>query len=66
LDNVKVSEKNLISNLKALFRSRDKKELFIYADKRVSYGKVIRIMNAGKLAGVYKIAMLTKPLLSSR
>jgi biopolymer transport protein TolR len=64
LDKVKVSERKLTSNLRALYSSRKNKELFVYADKRVAYGKVVRVMNASKKAGVRKIAMLTKPLLS--
>ena len=60
--NYPLSEKNLTDSLKSIFKFRSKKDLFIYADKSIPYGKIIAVMNAGKHAGVHRMAMLTKPL----
>ena len=46
--------------LRALYDARDKKALYIRADKAVPYGRVIDAMSAAKLAGVQKISMLTQ------
>jgi len=62
LDKTEVSEKNLADSLESIFKFRSKKDLFIYADKTIPYGKIIAVMSAGKHAGVHRIAMLTKPL----
>ena len=43
------------------FEFKEKKELYIRADRNVAYGQVVDAMSAAKLAGVSKMAMLTKP-----
>jgi biopolymer transport protein TolR len=46
--------------LKELYSQREKKELYIRADKAVVYGRVVDAMSAAKLAGVTRISMLTQ------
>lgn len=46
--------------LKELYQQREKKELYIRADKAVIYGRVVDAMSAAKLAGVTRISMLTQ------
>ena len=59
---VKVKPKKLEEKLNAIFEYRKNKDLYIRADKRVVYGKVISAMGYAKMAGVKKISMLTKPI----
>ena len=54
-----IAEAALEATLKAKYQYRDKKELYIRADKGVLYGRVVSAMSAAKLAGVTKLAMLT-------
>ena len=51
----------LPSRLAAIYEHREKKELYIRADKRVIYGRVVDAMSSAKMAGVGKISMLTEP-----
>jgi len=44
-----------------MYQHRDRKEIFIRADKGVIYSNVIDAMTAAKMAGVTKISMLTQP-----
>ena len=53
--------RSLRERLLAIFEHRKSKELYIRADKRVVYGKVVDAMSAAKVAGISKISMLTKP-----
>jgi biopolymer transport protein TolR len=62
VDKVNVPSSSLVSKLKAIYQYRQKKELYIRADRAVTYGRVVEAMSAAKLAGVTKIAMLTQPL----
>lgn len=50
----------LEKRLQEIYQNREKKELYIRADKSVVYGKVVDAMSAAKLAGVTKISMLTQ------
>jgi len=50
----------LNQRLKDLYQQREKKELYIRADKTVVYGRVVDAMSAAKLAGVTRISMLTQ------
>jgi biopolymer transport protein TolR len=58
-----LNEKKLdIKNLKAAIQFLFNKELFLRADKDVSYGFVAKCMGIVREAGVVKINMVTKPL----
>ncbi len=43
-------------------RLKEDKELYIQADENVTYGVVLRVMAAARLAGVEKLGMITDPL----
>jgi biopolymer transport protein TolR len=69
-ENLILNEKKLnIKDLKAavqfLFNNKTNKEIFLRADKDVSYGFVARCMGIVREAGVEKINMVTKPLESN-
>ena len=60
LEKLQVPATSLGTKFRAIYEYRDKKELYIRADKGVAYGKVVHAMSAAKLAGVTKLAMLTE------
>jgi len=51
----------LLDKMRAIYQHREKKELYIRADRDVPYGRVVDAMSAAKQAGVSKISMLTQP-----
>ena len=61
MDKVKVPSAALPDKLKAIYQFKDRKEIFIRADKSVIYSRVIDAMTAARMAGVTKISMLTQP-----
>ena len=61
MDKVKVPAAALDEKLKAIYQFKERKEIFIRADKSVLYSRVIDAMTAAKMAGVTKISMLTQP-----
>lgn len=60
IDKTPIAAENLEEKLRALYANREKKDLYIRADKGVVYGKVVEAMSAAKLAGVQKLSMLTQ------
>lgn len=60
IDKIPVAEKLLKGKLMGVFQDRQKKVLFIRADRTVQYSKVVDAMSAAKLAGVTKLSMLTQ------
>lgn len=60
LDKVQIKAPDLEAKLRAIYELREKKDLYIRADKSVNYGKVVDAMSAAKLAGVQKLSMLTQ------
>ena len=61
LDKLKIPKNSLEARRKALYEFRNKKELYIRADRNVAYGRVVDAMSAAKIAGVQKMSMLTQP-----
>ena len=61
LEKTKIEAKNLTGKLAAVFENKEKKQLFIRADRGVEYGRVVDAMSSAKLAGVSKMSMLTVP-----
>ena len=61
IDKLAIASDELAPKLKAIFLNRERKELYIRADAKVPYGKVIDAMSTAKLIGVQKLAMLTTP-----
>jgi len=60
LDKTEVPAKGLVNKFQAIYEFREKKELYIRADKAVPYGNVVYAMGSAKRAGVTKLSMLTK------
>lgn len=61
IEKMEVKASALETRLKAIYGVREKKDLYIRADKKVIYEKVVNAMSAAKLAGVGRISMLTEP-----
>lgn len=57
--NQPVERKNLVSVLKSAFSKQDDKTLVLRADKNVSYGVVVDVMDAAKGAGLRRIVAPT-------
>jgi len=51
----------LKEKLSKIFESREDREVFLRADKDISYGVVVRVMSEIKGAGVEKLGMITEP-----
>lgn len=47
--------------LRAIFAKRDKKEIFIQADKSIPYGTVANVMAQAQAAGIHRIGLVTEP-----
>ncbi len=52
---------DLPGKLKAIFEGRDDKEIFLRADRKASYGVVVKALAAARLAGASKLGMVTEP-----
>ncbi len=61
IEKMEVQAAALESRLKAIYAVREQKDLYIRADKKVVYEKVVNAMSAAKIAGVGRISMLTEP-----
>jgi biopolymer transport protein TolR len=53
--------KDLNKRLTNIFQNRNKKEIFINADKEVQHGFIVQVMAGIQRAGVFKISFLTDP-----
>jgi len=62
LNDCKTDLNTLGKKLKAICENKRHKEVFLRADKRVSYGFVVKIMDRIKNAGIEKLGMVTEPL----
>lgn len=47
--------------LRAIFEKREKKEIFIQADKSIPYGTVATVMAQAQAAGISRIGLVTEP-----
>jgi biopolymer transport protein TolR len=56
----KVSRKELSDKLQAVFKNKQTKDLYLEADKNVSYGFVVDIMATAKNAGIEKVGLITE------
>jgi biopolymer transport protein TolR len=56
-----ISADSLRTKLSEIFVSREKKEVFLKADKDVPYGEVVRTMAEIKGAGIERLGMVTEP-----
>ena len=62
LNEKKIEFRDLKQAVQFLFANREKKEIYLRADKDVPYGFVVRCMGTIREAGVDKINIVTKPL----
>jgi len=62
LNEKKIASKDLKASIQFLFANKDKKEIFLRADKDVPYGFVVKCMGTIREAGVDKVNIVTKPL----
>jgi biopolymer transport protein TolR len=62
LNEKRLALKDLKSAIQLLFANKSQKEIFLRADKDVSYGFVVSCMGLIREAGVEKINIVTKPL----
>lgn len=56
-----IPNEQLSAKLKAIFEKREKKEIFIQADKGISYGLVAAAMAQAQAAGILRIGLVTEP-----
>lgn len=57
----KIGMQELGGKLKAIFKSRKNKQIYIQADRTVDYGFVAEAMAEIRLAGIYNIGLVTLP-----
>jgi len=50
----------LVTQLQAIYAERDDKTIFLEADRNLSYGQVVDVMDDCKAAGVTAIGVITK------
>lgn len=51
----------IAEKLRAIYAKREKKEIFIQADKSISYGIVATVMSQVQAAGIVRIGLVTEP-----
>lgn len=61
LAKVPVKVDDLSNKLKAIFKNRKNKQVYIQADKKVDYGVVAEVMAEVRAAGIYNIGLITLP-----
>jgi biopolymer transport protein TolR len=57
----KVSLQEMQGKLKAIFKTRKNKQVYIRADKHVDYGTVAQAMGEVRAAGIYQVGLITLP-----
>jgi biopolymer transport protein TolR len=60
LGKTQVSRKELSDKLQAVFKNKQTKDLYLEADKSVSYGFVVDVMATAKNAGIEKVGLITE------
>jgi biopolymer transport protein TolR len=62
INNHQVAIDFLQEKLKKILEGRDNREVYLRADREISYGFVVRVMAEIKAAGVDKLGMVTEPI----
>jgi len=62
INNFQVAIDFLQEKLKKILEGRDSREVYLRADREISYGFVVRVMAEIKAAGVDKLGMVTAPI----
>ncbi len=60
-DRVPLQLAGLSKKLKAIFKTRRNKQLYIQADKRTEYGWVASVLAEARSAGIFDISLVTLP-----
>jgi len=66
VNDFKISLDFLQEKLKRIIESRQNRDVYLRADKGISYGMVVRVMAEIKEAGVEKLGMVTEPVTYDR
>lgn len=61
INSTEVAPADLKGKLATMVANRDRKEVFLKADRDVPYGEVVRIMAEIKGAGIERLGMVTEP-----
>lgn len=61
LGRLEVAPDQLTEKLEAIFEGRDRKEIFLRADKEAAYQLVVSALAAAREAGATKLGMVTEP-----
>lgn len=61
ISDFEVGVDSLAEKLKKILEGRSDREVYLKADKGISYGTVVRVMAEIKAAGVEKLGMVTEP-----
>ncbi len=56
-----IPSSQVTEKLRAIFEKREKKEIFIQADKGIAYGIVATVMAQAQAAGISRIGLVTEP-----
>lgn len=56
-----VNRKLMLGYLQQMFRNRPDKTVYLFADKAISYGEVLSVMDEIKQAGVDTVGLATEP-----
>jgi len=56
-----IKENELTAKLRAMYEKREKKEIYIQADKGIPYGAVAEVMSQAQAAGISRIGLVTEP-----
>ena len=62
INNFQVAIDFLQEKLKKILEGRDNREVYLRADREISYGFVVHVMAEIKAAGVDKLGMVTEPI----
>lgn len=62
ISNFNVTIENLGEKLKKILDGKTNREVFLKADKNISYGMVVRVMSEIKGAGIENLGMVTLPI----
>ena len=60
VDRYKTSLANLRQKLEAIYKGKQKREIFLQADKSVPYGFVVQTMAEIRAAGIYQMGLITE------
>jgi len=66
INKAEVSKSELSEKIKHIFANKPNREVFLKADRDVTYGFVVEVMATLKRAGIEKVGMVTEPTLDKK